>query len=134
MDMLDLNLSSTALQQEWFGCGMDFAIANWTEWVVPEAPCAPQQKTVRFTHPVVSECRYRPRETLEESRRLFFTEQEMAAMRRKCRESILSDELEELHQMGVSNPKFETIADPEDNSVKIMFAVPKRRRRRSSSF
>lgn len=126
MEMLGLG---SDMQEEWFLC-MAFGAecGDWASTLMPASPLN-SGKSVRFKHPVVTSCRYRPRETIEERRQLFFTDREMQMMRRMSQFRMLNNELEELKEKKQDSegfqPKFETIAQA-DNEVKVMYAVPKR--------
>jgi len=129
----------TTLQEDWLECissvtGME-ALNDWnlSSWLPKE------QKNVSFKHPLVTSCRYRPRETREECSRLYFTGAEIQTMREANRirkqieeQNRIREEMHKLQQEKraeprIFTPRFETVLIHGDKDVKVMYAVPKRR-------
>ena len=134
-----------ALHEDWLACvsgvsGME-ALNDW-EWL----PCLqPQrQKNVSFTHPLVTSCHYRPRESREECSRLYFSSEEIREMKAEIREMKAENRARRLEKekervlkqkilkSSVTRPMFETIGLSRGN-VKVMYAVPQRSRRQQQS-
>lgn len=139
MEMIDL----TALGDKWV-----VFLSNGMEALddsLSSMPASPSKscKNVHFRNPLVTSCHYRPRDTPEEIRKLFFTKEEMALMRLERRARIL-EEKEECYEQGNAKaimtkpptrqctPKFEVIAKGQ-TQVKVVYAVPRRKRRHASS-
>lgn len=134
MEMMDL----TALQDEWFPCmstGMDFS--DWSMCMLPEISFK-SRKSVRFKSPLVTSYHTRPRETPEECDRLYFTDEELQAMKQRYHIHMLAKQVEKTDRPRDSRgtphellPKFETVAK-KGSEVKVMYAVPKKGRKSSS--
>lgn len=112
-----------AFLEEWAGCiSAGEMFADWSGCIDPDMTIS-SRKSVRFSYPVVTERRYRPRETREECSRLYFTDKEMKAMRRKQEILLMEEESdrikEDMARMCALNPKFETVHQP-GNNVKVM--------------
>lgn len=125
----------TAVHEDWLACAASVsgleALNDW-EWLSCLQPQQP--KNVSFKYPLVTSCRYRPRETLEERSQLYFSSDEIRVMKAQNRARRLEEEkARALDQkiMGPSalQPKFEAIHLSRGN-VKVMYAVPTRRQKR----